>query len=83
MGLVPELALSFGAASEQRASMAVGNVIGSNVFDALVPIGLGGVIHPLSVESRTVALDFPALFVAMLVLVVFLVRCSGVRPRSS
>jgi cation:H+ antiporter len=80
---LPELALSLGAATQQRASMAVGNVIGSNVFDLLVPIGLGGLIHPLTVESRTVALDFPALFLAMLVLVVFLLRRRGLQRREA
>lgn len=76
---LPELALSLRAAIEKRASMSVGNVIGSNIFDLLVPVGLAAVIHPLRVESGTVSFDLPALVFLSCVLLVFLHRRRGVQ----
>lgn len=76
---LPELALSVGAARKGHASLSVGNVIGSNIFDLLVPVGLAAVIHPLTVESTTIWLDLPALTLATLALLVFLVRRRGLQ----
>lgn len=76
---LPELALSVRAAVEKRASMSVGNVIGSNIFDLLVPVGLAAAIHPLTVEDTTISFDLPALFALSLVLLFFLRRRRGVQ----
>ena len=76
---LPELALSLRAAMEKRASMSVGNVIGSNIFDLLVPVGIAAVIHPLSVEAGTVSFDLPALAILSAVLLFFLWRRRGVQ----
>lgn len=76
---LPELALSLRAAMEKRASMSVGNVIGSNIFDLLVPIGAAAIIHPLRVEEGTVLFDLPALAIVSLVLLFFLHRRRGVQ----
>ena len=76
---LPELALSVRAAIEKRASMSVGNVIGSNIFDLLVPVGLAAVIHPLRVEQGTVSFDLPALFLLSVILLFFLRRRRGVQ----
>jgi cation:H+ antiporter len=76
---LPELALSVRAAIEKRASMSVGNVIGSNIFDLLVPVGLAAVIHPLRVEAGTMTFDLPSLIVLSCVLLFFLRRRRGVQ----
>lgn len=76
---LPELALSLRAAMEKRASMSVGNVIGSNIFDLLVPIGAAAIIHPLRVEEGIVLFDLPALAIVSLVLLFFLHRRRGVQ----
>lgn len=76
---LPELALSLRAAMEKRASMSVGNVIGSNIFDLLVPVGVAAIIHPLRVEEDTVLFDLPALAIVSLVLLFFLHRRRGVQ----
>ena len=76
---LPELALSIGAVKEGHASMSVGNVIGSNIFDLLVPVGLGAAISPLTVAPATLLFDLPALALATAVLLVFLVRRKGLQ----
>ncbi|MBT8404210.1 MAG: sodium:calcium antiporter [Gemmatimonadetes bacterium] len=76
---LPELALSIRAATERRAALSVGNVIGSNIFDLLVPIGVGAMLHPLLVERTTVSFDLPALSVATVLLLVLLLRRRGLQ----
>jgi cation:H+ antiporter len=80
---LPELALSVGAAKQGHASMSVGNVIGSNIFDLLVPVGLAAVIHPLIVAPSTLFFDLPALALATVALLIFLMRRRGLqRPEA-
>ena len=76
---LPELALSIRAATERRAALSVGNVIGSNIFDLLVPIGVGAMLHPLLVERTTVSFDLPAVAVATVLLLVLLLRRRGLQ----
>lgn len=80
---LPELALSVGAARKGHASLSVGNVIGSNIFDLLVPLGLAGVISPLSVAPSTIWFDLPAVALATVALLVFLLRRRGLQKREA
>jgi cation:H+ antiporter len=81
---LPELALSVGAARQGHASMSVGNVIGSNIFDLLMPVGVAAVIHPLVVADSTTSFDMPALALATAVLLVFMTRKRGLqRPEAA
>lgn len=63
---LPELALSFGAAARGRPTLSVANVLGSNAFDLLVPVGASAVIHPVGVERTTLFLDLPVVGLATL-----------------
>ena len=80
---LPELALSIGAARQGHSSMSVGNVIGSNVFDLLIPVGVGALIVPLSVAPATLSVDLPAIAIATVALLVFLVRKRGLQRREA
>lgn len=55
----PELAVSVQAAWRGDADMAVGNVVGSNLFNVLVIIGLSAAIVPLVVAQQLVRRDVP------------------------
>jgi cation:H+ antiporter len=55
----PELAVSLQSALQGQADIAVGNVIGSNVFNILVILGLSAVITPLIVDQQLIRLDVP------------------------
>jgi len=80
---LPELALSVGAAKQGHASLSVGNIIGSNIFDLLVPVGLAGAISPLSVAPSTLWFDLPAIALATVALLVFLLRRRGLQKREA
>lgn len=64
----PELAVSVGAALRGQGDLAVGNVIGSNVFNVLFILGVSALITPLVVSRQLVRLDVPVMVgVALLV----------------
>lgn len=69
---LPELAVSLGAAFRGATHLSVSNIIGSNVFDTLVPIGLGGVISTTSMEPSLLKFDIPLLFGATILTLFFL-----------
>ncbi|MCS7056660.1 MAG: calcium/sodium antiporter [Thermoflexales bacterium] len=57
----PELAVSVQAALAGQADIAFGNVVGSNIFNILVIIGLSALITPLIVAQQLVRLDVPVM----------------------
>jgi len=63
----PELVVSVGASLTDRSDIALGNVVGSNIFNVLVILGLSGILAPLVVASRVVRVDAPLMVVASLV----------------
>lgn len=64
----PELAVSVGASLQGQADIALGNVIGSNIFNVLFILGLSALITPLVVQQQLVRLDVP-LMISVSVLV--------------
>jgi len=67
----PELAVSVKSALSGQAGIALGNVIGSNIFNVLFILGLSALIVPLVVAQQLVRLDVP-LMIALSVIVLFL-----------
>jgi cation:H+ antiporter len=55
----PELAINVQSSLAGQADIAVGNVVGSNIFNILVIIGLSAVITPLVVHQQLIRLDVP------------------------
>lgn len=67
---MPELAVSVTAALRGANEIAVGNVVGSNVFNLLVVAGLSAVICPLVMDKMLLRRDWPlSIFAAVLLLV--------------
>ena len=58
---VPELAVSAMAAWKGQADIAVANVIGSNIFNITVILGLCVLIRPLQITGNTIKLEYPVL----------------------
>jgi len=57
----PELAVTVGSAVTGQADVALGNVVGSNIFNILFVLGLAALIRPLVVSQQLVRLDVPLL----------------------
>lgn len=68
----PELVVSVGAAFDGRGDLAMGNIIGSNIGNIALVLGISALIRPLKVERQIVRMDIPVMVVAVLVLVVML-----------
>jgi cation:H+ antiporter len=67
----PELAVSVKAALEGSADIAVGNVVGSNIFNVLFILGASAIIVPLLVSQQLIRLDVPVMIVASAVFLLF------------
>lgn len=66
----PELAVNIFSSVRNEGSIAFGNIMGSNIFNILVILGLASVIHPLSTGKGTVRREIPiALASAIAVLI--------------
>lgn len=63
---LPELATDITAIRKGAGTMAAGNILGSNIFDALFTLGLGSAIAGFSVSSELLYYDLPLLFVVSL-----------------
>ncbi|MFF0944998.1 calcium/sodium antiporter [Kocuria sp. CPCC 205300] len=60
----PELAVTVGAVLRDEPGLAVGNVVGSNIVNVLLILGISALVLPLAVKQRLVRFDLP-LMVAM------------------
>jgi len=68
---LPELASSIIAIRKNEHDLALGNVIGSNLFNTLAVVGIAGAIHPLTVDSEVLWRD--AMFMGVLTLSLFVI----------
>lgn len=68
----PELAVSLTAALQGANEIAVGNVLGSNVFNLLVVAGLSAVLCPLIMDRTLLRRDWPLSVGAAVLLLLFL-----------
>ena len=55
----PELAISLKAAMNDSADLVLGNIIGSNIANILLILGISGLITPLYIKQRIVRIDVP------------------------
>lgn len=59
---LPELATAITAALHKEDDLAIGNIIGSNIFNLLGVLGIAAVINPVHLLPIILARDFPAMF---------------------
>ena len=68
---LPELASSIMAVRKNEHDIALGNVIGSNLFNTLAVVGIAGSIHPLQVETAVLSRDMTVMTVLTVTLFIF------------
>lgn len=69
---LPELATSLIAAFRRQSEIAVGNIVGSNIFNVLGILGVTALIAPIPVASRFLTFDLPVMIAVSLVLTALL-----------
>ena len=67
----PELAVSIKSALSDQASIGVGNVVGSNIFNILFILGLSALIVPLAASQQLVRFDVPLMIAISLLVLVY------------
>ena len=69
----PEFAVSLKALASGSTDMVLGNVIGSNVLNILLILGLAALIHPLSIKTDTIKKEIPiCILISTLLITLFL-----------
>ena len=60
---LPELAASLTASLKKVPSISVGNIIGSNIFNVLLVLGIVALIRPITLDAAILSFEFPALII--------------------
>jgi len=76
---LPELVASVASALKNEADLAIGNVIGSNIFNLLLVLAMPGLIHPGAFSPEVMLRDFPIMlgFTAALFIAAFSFKKGG------
>lgn len=68
---LPELAATISSARKGETDLAVGNIVGSNLFNTLAVLAIPGLIQPLEVPEGVLDRDMPIMVVLTVLLLVF------------
>ena len=74
---LPELATTVAAARTNRMELAVGNVVGSNLFNLLLVLGVAGVLSPQPADARLLSIDLPVMTAMAVACLVFPILGGG------
>jgi cation:H+ antiporter len=69
---LPELATSIIAAFRKQSEIAIGNIVGSNIFNVLGILGVTALIAPIPIEARFLTFDLPVMIAASVLFAVLL-----------
>ena len=65
---MPEMVVSLTSALDGAPDVAVGNVVGSNIYNISFILGLSAMIRPLTVQWNTIRLEWPVMFLSAVAL---------------
>ena len=68
----PEFAVSLSSILTKNQDMVLGNVIGSNILNILLILGIASLVHPLSVKNNTVKKELPIVLLLTMLLIVLI-----------
>ncbi len=77
---LPELAASITSALKKHHDMAIGNIIGSNIFNLLAVMAVPGIVAPMSMDPTVFDRDFPIM--AGLTIVLAIMTLAGKHPKT-
>jgi cation:H+ antiporter len=78
---LPELVASVAAAVKRQVEMAVTNVVGSNIFNLLLILGLTGLVRPMAVADKLVHIDMPIMLGISVLLMLLVARDKSLSRR--
>jgi cation:H+ antiporter len=76
---LPELAASIAGAMKKEDDLALGNIIGSNIFNILAVLSIGGLIHPSVIDHAVSSRDIYVMLAAAFLLVLMSLNIRGER----
>ncbi|MBT8039369.1 MAG: sodium:calcium antiporter [Xanthomonadales bacterium] len=76
---LPELSISVSAIVKKRTQMSVGNIIGSNILDTLLPIGIAAMISSVRFDRELLWFDLPFIFVLTTIVLALFLRRGGLQ----
>lgn len=68
----PEMVVSVSTAMADQGNLAIGNVVGSNIFNIALILGIAALVRPAAVQAQTVRLDVPIVIGTAVLLAVLL-----------
>lgn len=71
---LPELSISLHALYKGSHGLSIGNIIGGNITDALLSLGTGAMIWPITVDKVALFFDIPFMFISVLIAWLFFLR---------
>ena len=74
---LPELAASIAGALKNEHDIAIGNVVGSNMFNTLAVMGIPGLIYPSTLDAGVLQRDVPVVFILTIALVIMAYGFTG------
>lgn len=78
---LPELAASIASALKNEPDIAIGNVVGSNMFNLLAVMGLPGLISPGPIDAQVLTRDMPVMIAMTVALLLMAYGFAGTRGR--
>jgi len=78
---LPELSISISAILKNRTHLSVGNIVGSNILDTLLPIGLAAMISDVTFDRQLLVFDLPYIFVLTTIVLAFFITRRGMSRR--
>jgi len=66
----PEMVVSFMSAFQGKADMAIGNIVGSNIFNTMLILGVTAIICPLTITRNALRRDIPLNIIVTMLLIV-------------
>lgn len=67
----PELVVSLNATLTGQGDIAIGNVVGSNIFNIGLILGISAIIYPIQAKEQLTKLDIPLMVIASILLTIF------------